>query len=281
MFTTFFNTATIEFSWPEGLSGAMSQTWDDGQIYDRKLIDRMNHYGIKGSFNLNSYSLGRSIDEGFASLGEFVTRDEIKKLYQGHELALHTVHHPWMAAWGKDGIRTQLIQNKIDLESCVGYPIKGMALPFNRSSPEIRSCAKELGIKYIRGGNGAPDTITPEDFHHWQYNTNFVKYDRVAIEHFIKTPYPQKLFTLMGHSFEMERLENGWEKLEEILKEWSEIPNIWYATFLEIFEYIDAFKRLEWTFNGQVVKNPNAVDLYLRVNKKVIKIESGATISIV
>ena len=46
---------------PEGKTKALTMSYDDGQIFDRRLISIFNKYGIKGTFHLNSGILDRRI----------------------------------------------------------------------------------------------------------------------------------------------------------------------------------------------------------------------------
>ena len=38
---------------PGGKAKALTMSYDDGKVQDRRLIDIFNKYGIKGTFNLN------------------------------------------------------------------------------------------------------------------------------------------------------------------------------------------------------------------------------------
>ena len=70
---------------PGGKAKALTMSYDDGKVQDRRLIDIFNKYGIKGTFNLN-----------YGLVGERprMTLGEMKGLYAGHEIATHTMTHP-------------------------------------------------------------------------------------------------------------------------------------------------------------------------------------------
>ena len=70
---------------PGGKAKALTMSYDDGKVQDRRLIDIFNKYGIKGTFNLN-----------YGLVGEppRMTFEEMKGLYAGHEIATHTMTHP-------------------------------------------------------------------------------------------------------------------------------------------------------------------------------------------
>ena len=45
-----------EIIFPNGKSKAFTMSYDDGTIHDRRLVEIMNRYGIRGTFNLNAGS---------------------------------------------------------------------------------------------------------------------------------------------------------------------------------------------------------------------------------
>ena len=51
--------------------------------------------------------------------------------------------------------------------------------------------------------------------------------------------------------------------------------DIWYATNIEIVDYMEAAERLQFTINGGSVYNPSVLDVWLEVDKKIVKAESG------
>ena len=73
---------------PGGKHKALTMSYDDGKVQDRRLIEIFNRYGIKGTFHLNS---GLFHDPGR------IQPAEIPSLYEGHEVACHTVTHPTIA----------------------------------------------------------------------------------------------------------------------------------------------------------------------------------------
>ena len=76
---------------------ALTFSYDDAVTQDRRLIELFNKYGLKCTFNVNSGILG----VGGSLVREDVTvawahprAIEIPKIYEGHEVAAHTVTHP-------------------------------------------------------------------------------------------------------------------------------------------------------------------------------------------
>ena len=71
-------------------------SFDDGTVHDRRFVQLLNRYGFRGTFNLNSGL------ENFVWYyeGSFPVRRQILSetvtQYRGHEVASHSLHHPWL-----------------------------------------------------------------------------------------------------------------------------------------------------------------------------------------
>ena len=77
---------------PGGKTKALTFSYDDGEKQDIRLIQLFNKYGLKGTFNLNSGLMARS--EKMPS--SKVALEKIKEIYDGHEVAVHAAHHPFL-----------------------------------------------------------------------------------------------------------------------------------------------------------------------------------------
>ena len=54
--------------------------------------------------------------------------------------------------------------------------------------------------------------------------------------------------------------------------------NIWYATNIQIVDYMNALKQLKFTCDGGTVYNPSASPVWLSINNdQIVKVESGET----
>ena len=86
-----------------------------------------------------------------------------------------------------------------------------------------------------------------------------------------------KLFYLLGHSYEFND-EDDWEIIEQFAQHVGGRADVWYATNGEIYSYVQAFDKLEYSSDGRLVYNPSAIDLYVCYFKKNYIIPSGKTI---
>jgi peptidoglycan/xylan/chitin deacetylase (PgdA/CDA1 family) len=80
-----------------GKMKAVTFSYDDGVTQDLRVIEMLNRYGMKGTFNLNSGGLGTRysgmIEDTFVYRDKVFAND-VKTVYEGHEVASHTVNHP-------------------------------------------------------------------------------------------------------------------------------------------------------------------------------------------
>jgi hypothetical protein len=93
------------------------------------------------------------------------------------------------------------------------------------------------------------------------------------------------LFYLWGHSFEFERDDN-WQVIENFCAYMGQRKEIWYATNIEIYDYVQAYQRLIWTADLSRVTNPSAMPvsfLYHTIeergeNKRNVTVGAGETL---
>ena len=78
----------MRFVYPGGKAKALTFSYDDGQIFDRRLTELFRSHGMKGTFHLNSGTL----DPGKGN-HTFVGAEELEEVYRGHEIACHGLQH--------------------------------------------------------------------------------------------------------------------------------------------------------------------------------------------
>ena len=255
---------------------AVTLSYDDGRVFDREMVEILNRYGIKCTFNLNSNLLGRS---------NYVTKEEVKSLYQGHEVAVHTFTHLHLANIGKGGIALQIVKDRELLESLTDSIVKGMAYPFGLSDESVIDTVRECGINYSRTTSSTLDFSLPKDFLRWNptcYHAH-EKTDELIEKFFEKEDVDHpwrirpKVFYMYGHSFEF---ENNFDRLEDLCKKLGNNDTVWYATNGEIYDYVNQYKRLDFSLKGRIVRNPTATDIYTLASGKNLMIPAGKTIVI-
>ena len=142
----------IAMMWPGFKFKALTLSYDDGVNTDKRMIDTLNKYGIKATFNINTGIFGKG-GEVFEK-GKFgrISRDEAKALYKdgGHEIALHSVHHKWMNNMNTVEAVQEILEDKRAIEELFGTIVRGMAYPYGPTYPEVENAVKVCGIVYAR-----------------------------------------------------------------------------------------------------------------------------------
>ena len=120
----------------------------------------------------------------------------------------------------------------------------------------------------------------PEDFLVWNPTCHF-KSAAPLVERFMNSldsQWTKPLLYIWGHSHEL-RSEEEWQQFETVLKALSGDKRIWYATNMDIFNYVSAQKSLKISADEKIIYNPSNTDVWIEKDKvKVIKIPAGKTI---
>ena len=140
----------VYICFPEGKAKALTMSYDDGKIQDRRLIDIFNQYGIRGTFNLN-----------YGQVGEYshITLEEMKGLYDGHEIATHTMTHPDIERCPMVEVAEELLGDRKGLEKWTERIIRGHAYPYGSYNEEIKQLYRQLGMAYARAAQTVPDLL--------------------------------------------------------------------------------------------------------------------------
>ncbi len=272
---------------PEGKEKALTLSYDDGCLHDKRLIEIADQYGIKVTLNINSGMMGGG-DQWHLSA------QELKALVSsgGHEIAVHGAEH---IALGKatvvNGIREVLVCRQ-ELEKEFGGVIRGMAyadtgigqMTAGVTLAEIEHYLKELGIAYSRalGGDNCRFEI-PEDFYAWMPTAHHQNPELMNwLELFLKEALPEyvakrmpKLFYLWGHSYEFERNGN-WDLFEQFCREAGGHDDVWYATNIAICDYVRAYQALQFSVDNTKVFNPTCQTVWFEVDGQVFCAPAGA-----
>lgn len=151
------NRITFQF-YPYAKQKALTMSYDDGQVYDRRLIEIFNRYGIRGTFHLISGLLDHS---------GYVTSAEVSQLYGGHEVAGHTRLHNPMSMLPDGGVLQELLEDKRALETLCGIPLSGMSYPYGDCMEGWTAVLPKLGIRYARTVQSTGRFSLPQNFLLW------------------------------------------------------------------------------------------------------------------
>lgn len=264
---------------PQGRAKALTFSFDDGVTMDIRFVELLNRYGMKGTFNLNSGCLGQP--------GRVMTEEQAKALFadERHEVAVHTLTHPRLNMLPPATVVQEIFEDRKNLEALFYRPVRGMAYPFGTSgaTDEVVAAAKSCGIVYSRTTQSTHDFDLPDD---WLRLPSTCKYDDPRLmeiaDRFLKektNDYP-RMFYVWGHTYEFDDY-NHWGLIEDFLKLMANREEeIWYATNIEIYDYVQAYNRLEFAADLTFVKNPSAIPVWFWLNGNIYSVKPGGLLKL-
>ncbi|MCX6166444.1 MAG: polysaccharide deacetylase family protein [Sphingobacteriales bacterium] len=216
----------IKLLFPGGKTKAFVFSSDDGPVHDRRLVTLLNTYHLKGTFHLNSNKLNSP---------NYLQKEEIKNLFKGHEVSVHSMNHPGLSGLPPAEIRSEIFGDKLALEKIAGQSVRGMAYPFGNFNDEVVEIAKTSGMEYARIVEETRNFSLPNDFLRWKPSTH--QFGKAYYEA-KNTENDQKelaafnnltadflgsdtlaLYTVWGHSWEMGDSNAKWNDLETCFKQ--------------------------------------------------------------
>ena len=265
---------------PGGKAKALTMSYDDGKLEDIRLLEIFNKYGIKGTFNLNYGEMQK--DQAKAPHPR-IPENQIKERYAGHEIATHTMTHPTIARCPLVGVANEIIEDRKGLEALTGSIIRGHAYPNGSYNEEIKTLFRQLGIAYARVVESTGAFELPADPLEWHPTCHHNDPELMNYaEFFVNFHKPQylKLMYVWGHSYEFADRDN-WEVIEKFCKYMSGHDDIWYATNIEIIDYMNAAKNLQFSADCTKVDNPNAMSIWLQINNEmIVEVKGGALVDL-
>lgn len=223
---------------------AVTFSYDDGVTQDRRLIGLLDKYGMKATFNLNSELLGREdylIREGMRVSHIKVDPSQVRELYGGHEIAVHTLTHPNLAQVDDDEeIVRQVERDRENLSRLAGYEVVGMAYPgggVNFTSHAAELIERRTGVRYARTTVRNYGFERQDDLYRFQPTVYHVmEMDRMVElgKRFLETDsHRRQIFYIWGHSYEFE-YRDSWKEFEGFLEMMSGRSDIFYGTNREV-----------------------------------------------
>ena len=276
---------------PQGKTKAVTLSYDDACCSDIQLSEIITSYGIKGTFNINSTWLAKD--------DRHLTPEDVVEhiLDKGHEVALHGAKHIALGnVRALEGIR-EVLDCRIELEKTFGRIIRGMAyadcgiihMNNGASYENIRQYLKDLDIAYARALGKENNTfMLPTDWYTWMptvHNTNpqVLEYADKFVAIDVNGDYPAtrmpRLFYLWGHSYEFER-EDGWKLLDSLCQKLAHNADTWYATNIEIYDYVNAYQSLVFSADNSIVYNPSLFKVWFDIDGEMFCVSPGETLTL-
>ena len=224
-------------------------SFDDGVTQDRRLIELLNKYGLKATFNLNSSLFGLKggwVQNGKDLIHNKVFASEVKELYQGHEVAVHTLTHPNLTGEADEAVVYQVEEDRKKLSQLAGYEVTGMAYPcggVNNDDRVAEIIKTKTGVQFARTITSTHSFDLPENMHRLNPTIHICEVDKLfaLAERFIAMkPDTPQVFYIWGHSYEFDVFdEMNWETLERFFQLISGKSDIYYGTNKEVFTLLN------------------------------------------
>lgn len=226
-----------------GKNKAVTFSFDDGVTQDKRLIELLNAYGLKATFNLNSSLLGLkgALERNDRRVSHNkVCPSEVVSVYRGHEVAVHTLTHPNLVFEEDETVVWQVEEDRKALERLIGNSICGMAYPCGGENNDDRVAEvlkNQTNIWYARTITSTHNFDLQENLYRFNPSVYYIEVEtlfelgRKFVD--LQTDKPQ-LFYIWGHSYEMDAEYISWEKFEEFCKLISGKKDIFYGTNKEV-----------------------------------------------
>ena len=270
---------------PGGKAKCFTFSYDDGVLNDFRLAELFRKKDLKCTFNLNSGTWADRDYDDYKSTHRRMRLEKAKELYtqKGFEVSSHAVTHPHLEKMPAWAVTKEILDDRLALERDFGGIVRGFAYPYGTWNDTVINSLKSCGMCYARTVWSSHSFDIPKDWlvlrptcHH-----DDPELSRLA-EDFIKDApfWPEaRLFYVWGHSYEFD-FKNNWDVIENFTDRISGRDDIWYATNIEVYDYVRAYESL--IFDAAMTKavNPSALDLYFVYDGKEYKVNGGGELQL-
>lgn len=228
-----------------GKKKAVTFSYDDGTVQDIRFIELLDKYGLKCTFNLNSMLLGlpgQLLREDRILCHDKVKAEDVKSIYEGHEVAVHTLTHPMLPEIRDEStIIRQVEKDRLELSELAGYEVIGMAYPgggvnFDERVADI--IRKNTGVKYARTTVPTYNFDLQKDLFVFKptihHHNNWEKLYELGQQFVELEEKEDQIFYIWGHTFEFDIDPESWNRMEEFFKIISGKDDIFYGTNKEV-----------------------------------------------
>lgn len=225
-----------------GKKKALTFSFDDGVSQDRRLAELLNRYGLKATFNINSGFFGQSgelIRNGVSVRHDKLPKEEALSVYDGHEVAAHTVTHPFLPKLSDGDVIAQVENDRLALEKVFGREIVGMAYPCGGANHDARVeklVREHTGCLYARTIESTGNFDLPQDPYVLNPTVYYIDTDDMFAlgKEFLSLQSDEpRLFYIWGHAYELDAW-GFWDRFEEFCKMMSGREDIFYGTNREV-----------------------------------------------
>ena len=136
-----------------------------------------------------------------------------------------------------------------------------MAYPQGPYNQTVLSCLPACGVAYARTTKTTKEFTLPQnwlEFHTTCHHKNEALFELadtfLTTTSYLKMPL---LFSVWGHTYELDDMDQ-WGRMEELFALLSGKNEVWFATNIEICDYVKAYEALQFSCDLTSVYNPTA-----------------------
>lgn len=265
----------INMLFPGGKTRALTFSYDDPTPHNMRLADIFNASGFKCTFNICA---------GMLDAPGRMTSAQVKELYDsGHEIACHGATHPFYNLVTPASALEDVLNDRCKLEEITGSIVRGMAYPEGVYSAEVKAMLHAAGIAYCRTVKSTGNCrFFPESGQWLEWHPSCHHTDKlIELGDSLLHGYGAglRIMYVWGHAFEFAN-SNNWELMEQFCNLVKDHPDIWYATNMEIHDYVEAFRSLVTSADSRRIFNPTTIPVFFGYADKIGVVAPGETLSI-
>lgn len=208
---------------PRGLKTAVLTTWDDGKPEDLRCAEILNKHGYRPSFFMNNNSPAMKFLDKLEALNA--------------EVGSHCYNHPSLYAIPPERAAEECLAMRVVLEQALGHPVISMAYPYGYSpsldvdGDYVVRAVKAAGIWSARTTNtrdGHVDTYA--DLAAMDTNGFFGNARDLEAQWTKVRAVEGGVFYFWGHSWQIGKTDEQWQKFDDFVAKFSRQPDAWYAS---------------------------------------------------
>ena len=267
--------------YPGFTTKAVTFSFDDGTFYDVFLVDMMNKYGLKCTFNLNTGIFGATAHIDFGTKIVYHNRlseEQTGMLYKGHELASHSLHHPLLINQSKEFLDYEVLEDIKNLDRITGEKTVGFVYPGGPHDDFTDAYLKDK-VLYARSASAnhsfeLPDSFVPFDPTVFFLEDDFVK---MSEEYLASDPDHITWLYIWGHSYEFE-LGDTYKNLDHVCKLISERTDVWCSTNRDVIDYVNCARALKSV--GDELINDSHREVYVEYGGKKLTVKANSKLKV-
>ena len=262
---------------------AVTFSFDDGTFQDYEMVNMLNHYNMKGTFNVNSKLMYKN--SYFTMCGWIknyrLEKHQVVDLFKGHEIASHTSTHTGFENLSDSLLKEQIDDDIASLSKLAKYKIEGFAYPFGIYNDTIIQRLKDNGIVYARSTKCQYNFNIPSNFYTYggTCTISCQSFPKLVNKWIKLSPKTMKMFYIWGHSYELDMFHEH-KKTFDLYGKIANKEDTWYVTNIELFKYLNAFKKLRYYKNKNKFINNSNIDLYVKVNSDELIVKANSSLII-